>query len=140
MFLVKLTFQITNNKDKEFFKQMKGIFSLFRGDTFHELSGTKYRLFLQTDSRVSDGIVWENDDILFIELGINYADAGIEDRISTCLEGDEQKLRKTIDGEVCQIILSKDSDQITIATDPYGLLPLYYAKSKTLHQMMESFF
>ncbi|MFW9888301.1 MAG: asparagine synthase-related protein [Candidatus Thorarchaeota archaeon] len=128
--MVKLTLQITNNKDTQFFEQMREIFSLFRGDTFHELSGNDYQAFLQLDSKVNDGLIWENDDVLFIELGINYTKAGIEDRISACLEEDEQKLRRTIDGEVCQIILSKKTNRVTITTDPYGLLPLYYAKSK----------
>jgi asparagine synthetase B (glutamine-hydrolysing) len=129
MALAKLTLRISNSKDKDFFKKAKGIFSLFRGDTYHELNGNQYQVFVQLDSRVTDGMIWETDEVLFIELGINYTEAGTEEKISACLEGNEQKLRQTLDGEVCQIVVAKQTNEITIVTDPYGLLPLYYFKS-----------
>ncbi|TET08151.1 MAG: hypothetical protein E3J86_11275, partial [Candidatus Thorarchaeota archaeon] len=127
--MAKLTFHLTSIKDDDFFKKCKGIFSLYRGDTYHEFVDNRYQAFVKLDSRVNDGLINESDDILFLEIGINYSDSGIEEKISACMVGAEQKLRKSLDGEVCQIIYSKVSNHITIVTDAYGLLPLYYYKS-----------
>lgn len=110
---------------------MQGIFSIFRGDTKQHFEDTSYKIFLQTDSRMKDGFVWETNDTLFIELGINYSNADIPDKIKAITDRNENALRKTIDGEVCQILISKIEKKVTIVTDPYGLLPLYYHKSKS---------
>jgi hypothetical protein len=127
--LVKLTLRFSTDKQDGFFERCKGIFSLYRGDTYQELSDSQVQAFVKFDSRVSDGSITETDDFLFIELGINYSASETEERIDSCLNGEEEKLRKTVDGEVCQIHFSKTTKQLTIVTDAYGLLPLYYHKS-----------
>ncbi|MFW9963999.1 MAG: asparagine synthase-related protein [Candidatus Sifarchaeia archaeon] len=127
--MVKLNLRFSSDKQDDFFKISKGVFSLFRGDTSHDLTGDHFQAFVKFDSRVNDGSITETDDSVFIEIGINYSDSETNEKIESCLEGSEQKLRSTLDGEVCQIHFSKSTKQLTIVTDPYGLLPLYYYKS-----------
>jgi asparagine synthetase B (glutamine-hydrolysing) len=110
---------------------MRGVFSLFRGDDRHELEEQGFQVYLQLDPRVSDGLIHEDAERLFIEIGINYSTADTNEKIDACLKGDETELRRTLDGEVCQIVVSKRNGDITIVTDPYGLMPLYYNKNQS---------
>jgi asparagine synthetase B (glutamine-hydrolysing) len=114
---------------KGFHDKMVQIFSIYRGHKQFTINTPTIKGFFQFDERVSDGVFQELPDSYFIELGLNFSKSNIEERIESLRSGHEKGLRRTLDGEVCQILISKRSGDVIIATDPFGLLPLYFHRS-----------
>lgn len=113
----------------EFHDKMVRIFSIYRGHQRFAINTPTIKGFFQFDETVADGVFQELPDGYFIELGLNFSKSSIEERIEALRSEREEGLRRTLDGEVCQIFISKRSGNVIIATDPFGLLPLYYHRS-----------
>ena len=127
-FVVKACIVFTSQQPDNFQDKMKQVFSLYRGKRKLELSTSNYCAYIQIDDRVGDGDVWHLDGYRLIELGINFSDFSPEQKAAACRTQDPELLRKTLDGEVCQILISEGDGLVTIAGDALGLFPLYFVR------------
>ncbi len=109
----------------DFEKQMSRHFSIFRGDTREVLDSASFQAFFQLDSQVKDGIIHKSEHGVLIELGMNFSKSSIEDKVQVLRDGAIDLIPKVLDGEAVLIFIFNDWKRIHIATDPFGLFPLF---------------
>jgi asparagine synthetase B (glutamine-hydrolysing) len=123
--LAKATLRYSRNSIAGFQEQMEKLFAIFRGDTRRIIESDSVQGYIQLDSRVNDGFLHETEDGILIELGMNFSDAPIESKIRTLESGQEEDICKILDGAAVLIFIQRDFEKILIATDPFGLFPLF---------------
>jgi len=125
-FLAKGILKFSKESISDFEDQMTHLFAIFRGEKKKVFESESFQAFIQLDSNVDDGFIHESDEGILIELGINYSKSTAEEKINVLRDGVIDEVWKILDGEAVLIFIPKDSQRIHIATDPFGLFPLFF--------------
>jgi asparagine synthase (glutamine-hydrolysing) len=129
--LAKAILRFSNDPIRDFETQMTSLFSIFRGDKTEVLESDSFQGYLKIDSSVNDGFIHENDDGTLIELGINFSESSIEEKFQIMRNGVTDKIGQILDGEAVLIFIHSDSDRVHVATDPFGLFPLFFHRDES---------
>ena len=129
--MAKMTLVLSDSTPQEFVKNQEALFREYRGTETLVRDEKGVQLFAHYDAAVSDFSFIETDNHLFAELGINYSQKKLKHRMESLASEDIEGIQECIDGEVCQILVDKADRRVIVATDAFGLNPLYMSNSET---------
>jgi asparagine synthetase B (glutamine-hydrolysing) len=119
----------SEEQPQDFVDLMTGVFGAYRGDTKLHIEDSDFTAFMQIDERIGDGRAHEDEGNHLFEIGINYSLASERSKIETCMHPETSDIRQTLDGEICQILVSPSEDIVTVIGDPLGLRPIYFYRN-----------
>ena len=129
--LAKAILKFSKESISDFEQQMTRLFAIFRGEKKEVLETGSFQVFVQLDSRVEDGFIHETNDGILIELGMNFSKSTVGEKVKVLKEGMIDQVWKILDGEAVLIFIPNDTERVHIATDPFGLFPLFFHKNET---------